>query len=152
VAGDVAIGARLPAQPYVYHSHTQFAGDRNWALVQTVAFDGARSSLVDDVRRELSRLDPALVLYQPNMLADVIAGGVAQERFALWLVASFALLALALAAIGVYGVLSYSVSRRSRELGIRMALGAPTGAVRAMVVRDGGRLAAFGVALGAVLA
>jgi putative ABC transport system permease protein len=152
VVGDVAIGVRIPAQPYVYHSHTQYAANRNWALTQVVAFDGGRAaSLVDDIRRELSRIDPALVLYEPKMLDDVIAGGMAQERFALLLVAGFAVLALALAAIGVYGVLSYSVSRRSRELGIRMALGAPTGAVRAMVVRDGGRLAALGVALGSVL-
>jgi len=53
-----------------------------------------------------------------------------------------------LAAVGIYGVLSYSVNRRSHEMGIRMALGAPAGAVRSMIVRDGGRLAALGIALG----
>src|SRR5258708_16595554 len=88
------------------------------------------------------------------MLDDVIGAGVAQERFALLLVASFALLALGLAAVGIYGVLSYSVSRRSRsrEMGIRMALGAPQRAVRSMIVRDGGRLAVIGIALGCVVA
>ena len=84
------------------------------------------------------------------MLEDVIGAGVAQERFALLLVASFALLALLLAAVGIYGVLSYSVSRRRREMGIRMALGAPAGAIRSMIVRDGGRLVGTGVALGLV--
>jgi len=158
VVGDVALGARAPLRPYVYHSHTQFAGDRNWALTQVVALDRdpSRASglplLLSDVRRELWRIDPALVLYAPKMLEDVIGGGVAQERFALLLVASFALLALVLAAVGIYGLLSYSVSRRSREMGIRMALGAPAGAVRSMIVWDGGRLAAIGIGLGFVVA
>jgi len=82
------------------------------------------------------------------MLENVIGGGVAQERFALLLIASFAALALVLAAVGIYGVLSYSVSRRTREMGIRLALGATPRSVRSMIVRAGGRLVAAGIALG----
>jgi putative ABC transport system permease protein len=152
VVGDVAIGPRAPVRPYVYHSHSQFAADRNWTLTQVVALERERPSFLADARRELAWIDPSLVLYQPRMLDDVIGGGVAQERFALLLMTSFALLALVLAAVGIYGVLSYSVSRRSREMGIRMALGAPSGAVRSMIVRDGGRLAAIGIGLGAAAA
>jgi putative ABC transport system permease protein len=152
VVGDAAIGARLTPQPYVYHSHSQFAADRNWALTQVVSFAGERPRLLDDIRRELSRIDPALVLYQPAMLTDVIAGGVAQERFALRLVAGFALLALALSAIGVYGVLSYSVSRRSRELGIRMALGAGRADLARQLTCEGLLLAFAGGLLGLGLA
>jgi putative ABC transport system permease protein len=148
VVADVAISARGLSRPTVYHSHRQFAADRNWSLTQLVALDRPMPSLLDGVRRELAAIDPALVLDQPRMLADVIGGGIAQERFALLLIAGFALLALVLAAVGLYGVLSYSVTRRSREMGIRMALGAPARAVWSLIVRDGGRLAAVGVALG----
>jgi len=154
VVGDVALGARAPALPCVYHSHSQFAADRNWDLTQVIALDrfgsGDVPSLLTNIRRELSRIDPALVLYEPRALDDVIGAGVAQDRFALMLVAAFAMLALLLAALGIYSMLSYAVSRRRREIGIRMALGAPMGAVRSMIVRDGTRLAAIGIAVGSV--
>ena len=150
VVGDVAIGPRASPRPYVYHSHSQFAGDRNWELTQVLALDGDRPGLLRDARRELSSIDPALVLHDPRMLDDVVGGGVAQERFALLLVAAFAALALVLAAVGLYGVLSYSVTRRSREMGIRLALGATPRSVRSMIVRDGGRLAAIGIGIGVV--
>jgi ABC-type lipoprotein release transport system permease subunit len=132
----------------VYHSHTQFADNRNWALTQVVALDRDAPGLLSEVRRELAAIDPALVLDQPRMLGDVIGRDVAQERFAMLILAAFALLALVLAAVGIYGVLSYAVTARGRELGIRMALGASTGSVRRLVVGDGGRLALAGLALG----
>src|SRR5262245_33954329 len=150
VVGDVALGPRVLPRPYVYHSHSQFAADRNWSLTQVVALDRDPELFLSDAYRELTRIDRGLVLYEPQMLEDVVGGGVAQERFALLLIASFAALALVLAAVGLYGVLSYSVSRRSREMGIRLALGATPRSIRSMIVRDGGRLAVIGVGVGCV--
>ena len=148
VVGDTAISARGVVRPAIYHSHRQFAANRNWALTQVVALDRPSATILDDLRRELAAIDPALVLYRPRMLADVVGGGIAHERFALLLIGAFAFLALLLAAIGIYGVLSYAVTRRRRELGIRMALGAPPRSILVLVVKDGGRLAAAGVLFG----
>lgn len=148
VIGDIAVGARTPTPSTVYHLHRQFAANRNWALTEVVSSDRPAAQLLDDVRRELRTIDPALVLYQPRMLVDVIGKGVALERFAMLVVAAYAGLALTIAAVGLYGVLSYSVSRRQREMGIRLALGAPTSAVRSLVVREGSLLAMIGVVLG----
>jgi predicted permease len=148
VVGDVPVAFRGTPPPAVYHSHTQFASNRNWALTQVVALDRASPALLDDVRRELAAIDPGLVLYRPRMLTDIVGEAMAQERFALFLVGAFALLAAVLAAIGIYGVLSYAVSRRTREIGIRLALGAQRANVRRLIIGQGGRLAVAGVAIG----
>jgi ABC-type antimicrobial peptide transport system permease subunit len=148
VAGDVPVAFRA-ALPYaVYHSHRQFASNRNWPLIQVVALDRPAPTLLDDVRRELAAIDPALVLFKPRMLTDVVAEGMKQERFALFLVAAFAVLAATLAGLGIYGVLSYTVSRRAREIGIRIALGAQHSSVRRLVAGQGGRLTLVGIVLG----
>ena len=159
VVDDVAVSSRGEMRPTVYHAHQQIAANRNWALTQVVALDRPMPALINDLRRVLASIDPQLVLHRPGApgeglqpLAEVIGAGIAPERFALLLIASFALLALTLAAIGVYGVLSYGVSLRRREMGIRMALGAGAGTVRALIVQDGARLTVAGVLLGLAIA
>jgi predicted lysophospholipase L1 biosynthesis ABC-type transport system permease subunit len=152
VVADVALTPRGTVVPMAYHSHAQFAADRNWSLEQVVAFDAEPLAAVGALRDVLASTDPDLVLHDPRLLADVIGRGVTQERFAVLLVGAFALLALVLAAIGLYGLLAYAVARRRREIGIRLALGARPAGVRRMVVAQGARLALGGLALGLVAA
>ena len=154
VVADVANAPRTPPPAIVYHLHRQFAADRNWALIAVVASNRPAASVLDDVRRELRTLDPALVLHQPRLLSEVVGRSIAQERFAMLVVGAYALLALMLAAVGLYGLLSYMVGTRQREIGIRLALGAQLRSVRSLVVREGAVLAVAGViaGLGASLA
>ena len=150
VVGDVALNAEGRAAEYVYHAHRQFAGDRNWALTQVVSTVRPPEELLPAVRRATAELDPQLVVYRPTTLEEAIGRGSAQRLFTLRVLLAFAGVALFLAALGLFGVLSYGVRLRSHELGIRMALGAEAGAIRAMVIRQGLVLATIGIAGGLV--
>jgi predicted permease len=148
VVGDVSLDAEGHIDDYVYHAHVQFAGDRNWALAQVVATTNAPESIEADVRRVLASIDPQLVMHHPAALDEAIGRGEAQRVFTLRLLASFAVLSLGLAALGLFGVLSYGVKLRTREIGIRVALGAQSGAIRRMVLRQGLSMTALGMAVG----
>jgi predicted permease len=99
----------------------------------------------------LRAVDPELPLADIRTMAAIVDAALAERRFALWLFEAFAVLALGLAAVGVYGLLAYLVEQRRKELGIRMALGATRATVVRMVLGDGARLCAAGVAAGLVL-
>jgi len=121
------------------------AGGMMGLLVRT---DGDTAALVPLVRAQVLSLDPNLPVYSVQSMPERLAESIAPARFLSLLVGSFALLALLLAAAGLYGVISYSVSQRTHELGIRMALGANRAGILSMVVREGVRMAALGLALG----
>jgi len=103
------------------------------------------------VREELTRVDPLQPVYDVAPLDTVVADSVAARRFHTGLVDAFAVLALALAAIGVYGTIGCWVAERTREIGVRMALGASRARIVAMVVARAGALTALGVVAGTAL-
>jgi putative ABC transport system permease protein len=135
--------------PQAYVPHAQ-APVQRMALVVRASVDPA--SLVAAVRAELRAMDPSLPLYDVRTEWDLIAANVAPRRFALTLVGLFAGLALLIASIGIYGVISYTVTESTRELGIRIALGAVKSDVLGMILGRGVKLVAIGIAVGAVAA
>ena len=110
--------------------------------------DAAAASLVRQLRAAIAAVDPSVPVKDVRPLVDLVASSASRARFTMLLLATFAAVALVLGAVGVYGVVAYTVVRRTREIGVRMALGARTTDVLAMVLREGGTLTAAGVALG----
>lgn len=150
VVPDVATDAENELQPTVYHAHAQFAGDRNWALTQIVATSGSPGDLVPLIHRTIAERDPQLVMYRPMTLADAIGAGTAQRKFTLVILTSFAVVAMLLAALGLFGALAYAVKLRSREFGVRMAIGADRGAIRRLVLQQGFIVTMAGILIGLV--
>src|SRR5207237_6761323 len=110
--------------------------------------NGDPLQLVPALRSEVQSLDKDLPFSAPQPLSRVASASLGQRRFQMTLLSIFALVALALAALGIYGVMAYSVAQRSREIGIRMALGASSSLVLRMILAGGVRLAVAAVALG----
>ncbi|MGB6690069.1 MAG: FtsX-like permease family protein, partial [Terracidiphilus sp.] len=113
-----------------------------------VRTDGKPEALMPSIREKVHELDPDLALASVRTEDDWVQNSAAQPRFNSILLAIFAVVALLMAAIGIYGVLAYSVSQRTREIGVRMALGAQRGNVLRLIVGEGMKVALIGVAIG----
>ena len=154
VAGDVR-QARLDraAVPEVYQAVNTDAGvatDLGLSLI--VRTGGAPESVVPAVRAAAREINPAIAIFNVRTMEDVVADSLWELNLYRWIVGLFAALALVLAAIGLYGVIAYSVSSRTREFAVRLALGAEPSALARGVVRRGVGLAAAGLVLGGAAA
>jgi len=132
------------ADPDVYLPFT----DRNSQVALAVRSGVPPASLVTPIRSAIRAADPSIPIYAVAPMADLISGQTAQSRFTMWLMGVFAAAALMLAVVGIYGVMAYLVTQRTREIGIRLALGAEGRDILRLVVGSGARLIACGIALG----
>jgi putative ABC transport system permease protein len=149
VVGDVRHdGPETELRPMFYWEHRQFADWRQMTLVLRTT--GDPTAVVPALRGLLRDADPSLPLYNVHSMDELFGNSVARARLATVSLSVFALLALLLAAVGLYGVIAHATRQREREIGIRMALGADSAGVLRMVLREGMTLVAGALLLGSV--
>ena len=141
-------GLNQPTDPAVYTPFSQ--NDERWRRFMTLAIRARDASpgLVAEVKKQIWSLDAQIPVDDVRPMDELIAVSLAQQRFNMLLLGLFAALALILAAVGIYGAMAYSVNQRTHEIGIRTALGAQRGDVLRLVMRDGAKIALFGIAFG----
>ena len=147
VVGDIRLGAtQREMRPAMYLPAGQLPG---WCCLYSVVRTSlAPPSLEASVQQIVSAMDKDIPVTQVRTMSELMFSGLSQPRFATVLLSTFAGLAIVLTIVGLYGVMTYSVSRRTREIGVLMALGAQRSAVLKMVLRDAATLLAIGIALG----
>jgi putative ABC transport system permease protein len=148
VAGNVKhFGLDLPELPALYSPYTQINSWKRW-MSFAVRTQADPSAMTQAVKEQIWKVDAQLPITKVQGMNEVAAASFDARRFNMLLLTLFAGLALLLAAVGVYGVMSYAVTQRTHEIGIRMALGAQVGNVMRLVMKGGLVIAAVGVAIG----
>ena len=148
VVGDVRLAdVRTPPRSTAYLADTKFPSPSRDLIVRA---SGDAGALIASVRASVTSLDPSVPVYQVTTLDDLIGRTLARDRFTAVLLAAFAVVSLVLAGVGIYGVFAGDVAQRRKEIGIRVALGAPSAGVVALVMRRAVVRAVAGVALGTV--
>jgi len=135
--------------PHVYLPIYQVSRIRSLSV--TVRTSLSATSLEPQIRREIEAIDPNLPVFNVRTMNEVIDRSLASRRFSAELVGVFALVALLLASVGIYGLLAYMVGQRSHEIGVRMALGALPSTIGKMIVSRGVGLTGIGVGIGLIL-
>jgi putative ABC transport system permease protein len=146
-----ADGLDQSGAPHIYRPIYQFPGSRALAKSVTVRTSLSAISLEPQIRREIQAVDPNLPVFNVRTMNEVIDGSLASRRFSAELVGVFAVVALLLASVGIYGLLAYMVGQRAHEIGVRLALGAMPSTIGKMIVSRGAGLAGIGVGIGLIL-
>jgi putative ABC transport system permease protein len=141
-------GLNQPTDPAVYIPFSQ--SDEGWRRFMTLAIraQDTSSGLVEEVKKQIWSVDSQLPVSDVHTMDELLAVSLTQQRFNMLLLGLFAVLALILAAVGIYGAMAYAVSQRTHEIGIRTALGAQRRDVLRLVMKDGAKIALFGIASG----
>jgi putative ABC transport system permease protein len=148
VVGNIkSDGFDQPDQPHLYHPIFQ---NPAYAMAIYVRTDVAPTTITQSLREQVRSLDRDLPVFGDTTMGHVAAESVSRRRFAMQVVGLFGILALLLAAVGIYGVIAYSVTQRTREIGIRVALGASRTAIMRWVLKQGMMLTIAGVVIGLV--
>jgi len=150
VVGDVhQLGLDTAPEPTVYWPHAELVMSGMTVLVRT---SNDPLALLSTIRNQLQQLDPELPMAAVTTMDQLLADSLSRSRFTMLLLGIFAVVALVLAAVGIYGLIAYSVTQRTQELGIRIALGAQRRDVLRLVLVQGTRLTLLGVAIGVLAA
>ncbi len=131
----------------VYFPFEQYVARSMFLVIRTIP-DPAQ--MTPAITREIQTLDPDMPVFDVNTMDQRLHFSLARRRFSMFLLGAFAVIASILAAIGIYGVMSYSVTRRTHEIGIRVALGARSGSILTLVIRQGFVLASIGIGVGLI--
>jgi putative ABC transport system permease protein len=148
IVGDIKQESpKTPTPPQVYEPFAQKPG-LTWHVLLRAPDNPLR--FAETVRHEVRAIDPAQPISEARLMEDVVAGSLTRDRFSVFVLGAFAGLALLLAAVGLYGVVAYFVTQRTKEIGVRIALGAEPAGIQRLVVVQSLRVVMIGIALGLV--